>query len=281
MIKEKSLHMASTVLFLLILIPSLKILINGFNPLSTLVICLFLKAPPYIIISFLKAIQLSGEACLSAFQSLAEALKCIFVSTIEMGLGILSSLVMAVLDVVFGSLVESGSAFGGLLENAKASWEGALLEQVREIIGSLCELILQKGWEIATSSAGGIFEFVTMSISTLLNEPGSAIGELVGMLKESLMEGVGSSMEGVRGIVGSFIEKMANTSSEVASSSTFGFFEIVKTVFDLVVNSGYTVGGLIENTRAALEVLRMEEIRGIFVSLAKLGVNAIITYLLG
>lgn len=151
-------HMLSTFLLLLLLITSLKILINGLNSLSTLVICVFLKAPPCIIISFLKAIKLPAEASLSAFQSLGEALKSIFVSTVEMGLGLVCSFVMGVLgivkNVVFGSFAQSGSAFGGLLENTKPSWEGSLLEQVREIIGSLSEFIIQQGLEIATSSAG-------------------------------------------------------------------------------------------------------------------------------
>lgn len=118
-------------------------------------------------------------------------------------------------------------------------------------------------------------------ISTMFNEPSSAMGGLVGMLKDSLMEGVGSSMEGVRGIVESFIEKMVNASSEVVSSSAFGLFEIVKTVMNLVVDSGYSVGGLVEKTRTALEILRMEELREIIVNIANIGVNMIITYLLG
>lgn len=128
---------------------------------------------------------------------------------------------------------------------------------------------------------GGVLEFATTGISTLLKEPSWGIGGVVGMLKGSLMEGVGSSLEGVRGVVGSFIEKMMNTSSGVASSSTFGLFEVVKTIFNLVVDYGYTIGGLVEKTRAALEVLRMEEIRGIIVSIANISVNMIITYILG
>lgn len=94
---------------------------------------------------------------MSAFQSLGEAFKSIFVSTIETGFGIISSFVMGVLEVVmnlvFGSFVESStSAFGGLLEN---TWEGFnLFEQVRGIIESFCKFVLQQVWEIATSFAG-------------------------------------------------------------------------------------------------------------------------------
>ncbi|KAA0026090.1 uncharacterized protein E5676_scaffold1970G00260 [Cucumis melo var. makuwa] len=185
-----------------------------------------------------------------------------------------------VMNLVFGSFVESStSAFGGLLEN---TWEGFnLFEQVRGIIESFCKFVLQQVWEIATSFAGGMFEFAMTGISTMFNEPSSAMGGLVGMLKDSLMEGVGSSMEGVRGIVESFIEKMVNASSEVVSSSAFGLFEIVKTVMNLVVDSGYSVGGLVEKTRTALEILRMEELREIIVNIANIGVNMIVTYLLG
>uniref|UniRef100_A0A0A0K6V2 Uncharacterized protein n=2 Tax=Cucumis sativus TaxID=3659 RepID=A0A0A0K6V2_CUCSA len=279
--------MVSTFLLLLLLIPSLKIIINGFNSLSTLAICLFLKAPPCLILSFLKAIKLPAEAFLSAFQSLGEALKSIFVSTIEMGFGIISSFVMgvleAVMNVVFGSFVESSaSAFGGLLENTKGSWEGFnLFEQVRGIIESFCEFVLQQVWEIATSFAGGMFEFTMTNMSTMFNEPGSVIGGLVETLKGSLMDGVGSWMEGVQGIVERLIEKMVNTSSEVANSSTYGLFEIVKTVFNLVVDSGYSVGGLVEKTRTGLEILKMEKLRGIIVNIAKISVNMVINYLFG
>lgn len=121
--------------------------------------------------------------------------------------------------------------------------------------------------------------FATAMITTLLTEPGSVIGGLVETLKGTLEEG--SSIEGVRGLVGKLIEKVTNAGLGVASSSTDGSFEIVKSIFGAVVDSGYTVGGLMEKTRAALDILRMVELRGIIESISKLSVNVIITYFLG
>ncbi|KAG7014533.1 hypothetical protein SDJN02_24711, partial [Cucurbita argyrosperma subsp. argyrosperma] len=237
--------LASTLLLLLLLIPSLKLLINGLNSLPTLVFCLFFKAPPCVLVSLLNALRPPAEASLGALQSLADALKWVFVSTVEMGLGIIGSFLMAVLgalkNVVFGSFGELGSVFGGLLDKPQASGEG---------------------------------------ISALLNDPGSAMGKLVGILK-GLLEGTGSSMGGVRGIVESLVEKVAELGLGVASSSASGWFEAVKKAMDLVIESGFTVGGLVEKTKAALEVLHMEDLRSLIQSLARLSVNMIISYFLG
>ena len=75
-----------------------------------------------------------------------------------MGLGIIGSFFMAVLgalkNVVFGSFGELGSAFARLLDKPKASGEGSLLEQVRQIIGFVSSKILDHVLETATSSAG-------------------------------------------------------------------------------------------------------------------------------
>ncbi|XP_022954027.1 uncharacterized protein LOC111456411 [Cucurbita moschata] len=276
--------LASTLLLLLLLIPSLKLLINGLNSLPTLVFCLFFKAPPCVLVSLLNALRPPAEASLGALQSLADALKWVFVSSVEMGLGIIGSFLMAVLgalkNVVFGSFGELGSVFGGLLDKPQASGEGSLLELVREIIGFVSSKILDRVLETATSSAGGVFGFAMTSISALLNDPGSAMGKLVGMLK-GLLEGTGSSMGGVRGIVESLVEKVAELGLGVASSSASGWFEAVKKAMDLVIESGFTVGGLVEKTKAALEVLHMEDLRSLIQSLARLGVNMTISYFLG
>lgn len=127
---------------------------------------------------------------------------------------------------------------------------------------------------------GGVFGFAMTSISALLNDPGSAMGKLVGMLK-GLLEGTGSSMGGVRGIVQSLVEKVAELGLGVASSSASGWFETVKKAMDLVIESGFTVGGLVEKTKAALEVLHMEDLRSLIQTLARLSVNMIISYFLG
>lgn len=155
---------ASTfLLFLLLVITSLKILnltlnllSNGFNSLPTFIFSLFFKSTPCVLISFIK---LPAQALLSAFQQLAQAMRAVLMYTIEMGLGIITSFVLMVLEflknAVFGSILESGSIFGGLVEKTKSSFmESSMMDQVREIIESISKKIIDMALETASSFAG-------------------------------------------------------------------------------------------------------------------------------
>ncbi|XP_022156757.1 uncharacterized protein LOC111023598 [Momordica charantia] len=280
---------ASTfLLYLLLVITSLKILnltlnllSNGFNSLPTFIFSLFFKSTPCVLISFIK---LPAQALLSAFQQLAQAMRAVLMYTIEMGLGIITSFVLMVLEflknAVFGSILESGSIFGGLVEKTKSSFmESSMTDQVREIIESISKKIIDMALETASSFAGSMFDFVKDTILELLNEPSSAIGELVEKMKEALAGS--SAMDGVREIVQNFLSKMIGAGSGVASSSASGLFEFVKNALSLAVESGLTVGGLLEKMKESLEVLSMEGLRGIIESISKIILDVIFSYLFG
>lgn len=124
-----------------------------------------------------------------------------------------------------------------------------------------------------------MFDFVKDTILELLNEPSSAIGELVEKMKEALAGS--SAMDGVREIVQNFLSKMIGAGSGVASSSASGLFEFVKNALSLAVESGLTVGGLLEKMKESLEVLSMEGLRGIIESISKIILDVIFSYLFG
>ncbi|GFZ01863.1 hypothetical protein Acr_15g0004720 [Actinidia rufa] len=123
----------------------LNIIFLALGTLSNLVFRIIFNVTTYMLVLVIQSFKVPGEVAKGALEQVADVIKLCVEYLVEFAWEAISSLLSALFDLVkegvFGSVVATGSAIGGLLEHMRNSMDGFLKELIPEVLEGFSEMI--------------------------------------------------------------------------------------------------------------------------------------------